>query len=298
MPYVYHIAWIASDIHYYGIRLRHQCNPKDDLWIHYFTSSKYVRKHRQEFGEPDVVEIRRVFQDDVSARNWEMGVLRRLKVRTNQKWLNRYDGKFRGSTKPKSEETRQKILIGLIGKTKSASHREALSKSITGSFTWVTNGLLNYQVKLNDLDDFIHHNPEYHVGFKTSLEAREKLSNIRRHMISIGTFIMPDNTGKKSWNSGKNKHNDVRVAEIGVKISLANKGKPNPKVSGKLNGMYGRKPSPESIDKASKRTKRMRWYNNSVSNLYLDISSTVPDGFVPGRITGWNTHPSRTATCG
>jgi len=93
-----------------GVRYARGCHP-DDLWTKYFTSSKHVRKFREENGEPDVIEIRQTFNDSLQAREWEEKVLIRLKVIYNDKWLNKATGK---SIPPQfgryhSNETKKKI---------------------------------------------------------------------------------------------------------------------------------------------------------------------------------------------
>jgi hypothetical protein len=93
-PYTYLIGWAKLDRWYYGRRSRSGCHP-DEFWSKYFTSSKVVKKFRKEHGEPDVIQIRKVFKDDDSfkealkCRRWEITALRRLRVRHDNRWLNR-----------------------------------------------------------------------------------------------------------------------------------------------------------------------------------------------------------------
>ncbi len=86
-PYTYYIKWTALDKHYYGVRYAKNCNPSD-FWITYFTSSKKVKKLRESFGEPDVIQIRKTFANSNDAIEWEYKVLKRLKVDINDRWLN------------------------------------------------------------------------------------------------------------------------------------------------------------------------------------------------------------------
>ena len=69
MAYTYLIGWRKLDKWYYGYRNRD--NPESDLWVEYFTSSKYVKEFRELHGEPDVVRVHRVFPDKVSAMDDE-----------------------------------------------------------------------------------------------------------------------------------------------------------------------------------------------------------------------------------
>lgn len=86
--YTYLIGWSLMGIYYYGAQYRNMANPKD-LWVKYFTSSKTVKIFRSIYGEPDIIQIRRTFGTN---RNlcliWETKVLRRMKAKTNPKFLN------------------------------------------------------------------------------------------------------------------------------------------------------------------------------------------------------------------
>lgn len=86
-PYTYYIAWTGINLQYYGVRYASDCHP-DDFWTTYFTSSKVVATLREEFGDPDVIQIRKIFDCREKAIDWEHKVLRRLKVITNESWAN------------------------------------------------------------------------------------------------------------------------------------------------------------------------------------------------------------------
>lgn len=86
-PYSYLIGWTAHDRWYYGIRYAKGCHPSE-LWKTYHTSSNYVKIFREAYGEPDVIEVRRTFEDKNKAIEWEKKVLTRLKVNKNPRWLN------------------------------------------------------------------------------------------------------------------------------------------------------------------------------------------------------------------
>jgi len=141
IPYTYLIGWSTHSIWYYGARWANHCNP-NDLWNTYFTSSKHVKRIRKKLGEPDVVQIRRTFSTKEKAANWEHRVLRRIKARTRNDFLNLYDGRstpFGGSPKgPKnwrwgkhhSLETRQKLSRSKIGHVRSVDSREKQSTTM------------------------------------------------------------------------------------------------------------------------------------------------------------------------
>lgn len=87
MAFTYYIAWSQQNLHYYGVRYKPGSTPSD-LWTSYFTSSKIVAKMRELFGEPDVIQVRREFDDPAAAMLWEKRVLIRLGVRSRSDWLN------------------------------------------------------------------------------------------------------------------------------------------------------------------------------------------------------------------
>jgi hypothetical protein len=129
--YTYLIGWSKLNKFYYGVRYSKNCTP-EDLWKTYFTSSKYVRKFRKENGEPDIIQIRKTFNDSLKARLFENKVLKRLNVIKNEKWLNKTDnisidpicalkGTLSHIGKKRSESTKQKLRG-----PKSKNHREKM----------------------------------------------------------------------------------------------------------------------------------------------------------------------------
>lgn len=142
VPYTYCLTHIPSQRKYYGVRYKNGCHPSD-LWNKYFSSSKEILKLIREDGIGSFeVEIRRTFENKKQALQWEMNVLRRLKVRTNEKWinksyvdplLNRIDTS--GSNNPfygkkHSEESKEKMrakAIGRKGHTFTLEQRQMLS---------------------------------------------------------------------------------------------------------------------------------------------------------------------------
>lgn len=86
-PYTYLIGWTEQDKWYYGVRYAKNCSPAD-LWVKYFTSSSYVHEFREQNGEPDVIQVRKIFGDHTSAVLWEEKVLRKIDANNNNKFLN------------------------------------------------------------------------------------------------------------------------------------------------------------------------------------------------------------------
>jgi len=91
MAYTYLIGWTQMNKWYYGVRFTKSCLPTD-LFISYFTSSNYVNDFIVENGMPDVIQIRKIFDDPNKAIKWEYRVLKKLKIHENEKWLNRNVG--------------------------------------------------------------------------------------------------------------------------------------------------------------------------------------------------------------
>jgi hypothetical protein len=94
-PYCYLIGWSNLNIWYYGCQYRNtkgRIATPNNLWTKYFTSSKVVKEFRKEYGEPDVIEIRKVFKNREDTMQWEEKVLQRLNASHNEKWLNKHNG--------------------------------------------------------------------------------------------------------------------------------------------------------------------------------------------------------------
>ena len=90
MAYTYLIGWSNLNKYYYGVRFAKDCHP-DELWVSYYTSSKHVHYFYEKHGEPDIIQIRKIFDNIQSARLWEHKVLRRMNVVDSHIWLNMTD---------------------------------------------------------------------------------------------------------------------------------------------------------------------------------------------------------------
>jgi hypothetical protein len=91
-PYTYLIGWPSLNRWYYGVRYSKKCAP-EDLWVSYFTSSRLVKKFVAQHGDPTVREVRKTFASIKHAQHWESRVLKKLKVVTDEKWINGHDTK-------------------------------------------------------------------------------------------------------------------------------------------------------------------------------------------------------------
>ena len=120
IAYTYLIGLSKLNKWYYGVRYAEGCDPSE-IWKSYFTSSKYVKQFRKDNGEPDVIEIRKAFNDRKYAQYYEKRILQLLKVIGNSKWLNEGISGYPGGWnlgKPTLDNTKQKISNKHKGKTK------------------------------------------------------------------------------------------------------------------------------------------------------------------------------------
>ena len=95
IPYTYRIRWSKTNMNYYGVRYSKRCHPSD-LFVTYFTSSKYVTEYIKDNGLPNIIEIRQTFTNKNrvnEAREWEYRVLTKLDVVSREDYLNRGNGK-------------------------------------------------------------------------------------------------------------------------------------------------------------------------------------------------------------
>jgi hypothetical protein len=93
---------------YYGGKWARNCHP-DDLWVTYFTSSKIVNKYIEQNGDPDVIQIRKIFGENQTAcYSWETRVLNKLDVRSREDYLNKHNNDGRVPTCWESQEFRLK----------------------------------------------------------------------------------------------------------------------------------------------------------------------------------------------
>lgn len=128
-PYTYLIGWSKVDKYYYGVQYGEKSHP-DNLWETYFTSSKKVKILRKELGEPDIIQIRKVFDCAEHARSWETKVINRMNLVSDTRFLNQTDntGNFywEGPRGEFSEEHKKKISAAQKGKKISKEHAKAL----------------------------------------------------------------------------------------------------------------------------------------------------------------------------
>lgn len=143
VPYTYLIGWKNHNMWYYGVRYAKVCNPKD-FWLSYFTSSRYVKEFREKNGEPDVIQIRKIFSNRDSAQKWETKVLQKMNVINDNRFLNKAIGRslqdyenykkvmlqrYRVENVSQMPGISNKISKALKGKIKTEKHKQNLKES-------------------------------------------------------------------------------------------------------------------------------------------------------------------------
>ena len=89
IPFVYCLTFLPTGQKYFGSRTAKNCTP-DCLWTTYFTSSSVVNNLIKQFGKDAFIyKIRRCFNTKEETVDYEIKVLRRLKVSSNDNWLNK-----------------------------------------------------------------------------------------------------------------------------------------------------------------------------------------------------------------
>jgi hypothetical protein len=166
-PYTYLIGWKEENTYYYGVRFSKNCQPSD-LWEKYFTSSKYVKKFREKYGEPDVIQVRKTFKDPKSAQIWETKVLKKMNVIKDSRFLNKAIGlslqdyenrkklmieKYGVENTSQLPGVSEKISRAMKGVKKSNIHRKNMSKCRSDHAKKVMSSARNEAIK-NDPDKF------------------------------------------------------------------------------------------------------------------------------------------------
>lgn len=163
-PYVYLIGWSKLNIFYYGSetgKISKTANP-NNLWKTYFTSSNHVKNFRKMHGEPDIIQIRKTFEDKEQASLWEHKVIRRMKAIYDNRFLNKSDTKthYRIGLKH-SIETKEKMSLKRNGRTPSK-------------------GLIHSQETKQKMSESHKGKTGPNKGRKFSIETRKKMSDAKR----------------------------------------------------------------------------------------------------------------------
>jgi hypothetical protein len=179
-PYTYLIGWTLHQKYYYGVRYKPGCHP-EDFWKSYFTSSKKVKECRELWGDPDIIQIRKTFNTGKDAINWEFKVLKKLHVRSNDKWLNMAIGKPTSKGSKHTEEHKAYMKLIMTGRDAywlKGKKRSDHSKCISNK-KWITNGVEDKYINKDELipEGYIKGRKPYSKEWKSKLggDRRSKL---------------------------------------------------------------------------------------------------------------------------
>lgn len=118
IPYTYLIGWTNINKWYYGVEYGMKKNPcanPENFWKSYFTSSNVVKYYRDIYGEPNVIQIRKIFNSGLPEERmtksiyWEKKVLNKIDI-TNDKWIN---GRIGGDICPETNKKIASIRYGV-----------------------------------------------------------------------------------------------------------------------------------------------------------------------------------------
>ena len=89
-PYTYYLYHVPTGKKYYGYRFANKCEPKEDLWSIYFSSSELVKELIKEYGKESFrAEVRKLFDTREEAHEYEQRFLHKVKAVESKEWLNR-----------------------------------------------------------------------------------------------------------------------------------------------------------------------------------------------------------------
>lgn len=146
-PYTYLVKCLPTNSYYYGVKYATDADP-DMFWKSYFTSSKEIKSLIEKYGVDNFeYAIRKTFKDELSARNWERKVLRRMRVVNRNDFLNKFIpgeqcGFPTGNKNPMSDPAvievnqvnRRKTMLdkyGVSSNWKTKEHAEQMSTRIS-----------------------------------------------------------------------------------------------------------------------------------------------------------------------
>lgn len=134
LPYTYLIGWTKYNKWYYGAEFskRRVAHP-NNLWTTYFTSSKIVTDFRKTYGEPDVIEVRKTFENGSDAHSWESKVLTRLNAAADNRFLNRHNAGSKFFCDGHSDQTKQKLSAIHKGKVVTNEQKLKISNALKGA---------------------------------------------------------------------------------------------------------------------------------------------------------------------
>jgi NUMOD3 motif len=197
IAYTYLIGWSQHNKWYYGARYSSTCHP-DDLWVSYFTSSDKVRQFRENYGEPDVIKVRKTFKTAEETIKWENKVLRRMKVIHKQNWLNITD-RFGLPAMPGEKNP-------MYGKRFTEEHKQKISQKMKGIIPWNKGKSGVYSEETLKKFSQKSRGHKRRLGIRHTPETIEKMKKpkTKTHILNLSLAKQGQNDGRKWYNDGIN----------------------------------------------------------------------------------------------
>jgi len=196
---------------YYGYRSANQTSPEDDLWKHYFTSSKVIQELREQYSDDEfIATVDKTFTSADGARAYEENFLRKNNCVRSDEWLNRGNAGKDFFTKGHSDETRRKLSEASKGRKHTEETRRKMCEAQKGKkHTEETRRKLSEAAK-NKSAEHRRKLSEAAKGRKLSDETKRKLSEINRgKKLSDEHRRKISEAGKKRWRAIKLKNGEV-----------------------------------------------------------------------------------------
>ena len=182
IPYTYLIGWTNINKWYYGVEYGMKKNPcanPENFWKSYFTSSNIVEYYRHTYGEPDVIQIRKIFnvglpeERMIKSIHWEKKVLNKIDI-TNDKWIN---GRIGGDICPETNKKIASIRYGVDNVFQSDEIKNKIKQTMVERF-----GVEHPSYSLELLEKKKRNNIEkYGISCLLNLpETKEKCLNVIR----------------------------------------------------------------------------------------------------------------------
>ena len=134
LAYTYLIK-CPNDKSYYGYRSANETSPEDDLWKHYFTSSKVIQELREQYSDDQfIATIDKTFATAEEAFEYETKFLKENDCVNSDDWLNRncfpmFQDNTGRKLPERSEEHRRKLSEAAKGRKLSEETRRKMSEA-------------------------------------------------------------------------------------------------------------------------------------------------------------------------
>ena len=170
LPYTYLIGWSTLNKWYYGVEYgikKIPCANPNNLWTTYFTSSNLVKYYCKTYGDPNIIQIRKIFcigsiEERLEASiNWEKRVLSKIDI-TQSLWLN---GRIGGNIGPIVYKKMSMLRYGVENMAQSPEIKEKIK---------ITN-LSRYGVE--------------HPSYSAELMQKKKENNIKKYGVDCNLSL-------------------------------------------------------------------------------------------------------------